>query len=151
MAARAGETSARGRCSTQRRSGVADEPPVEEVTTMKTTSSKSWIGALALASMLGVALVPSVARAGEFAEKHPRRAEVNRREHHQQDRIANGMKSGKLNASEAANLEGQEANLKAQEKAEVKQNGGYLTKGEQQQLNHEENGISRQIHQDKTN
>jgi hypothetical protein len=126
--------------------------PLEEATTMKTGSSKKWSAGIALVTVLGVVgIVPTQARAGEFAEKHPRRAQVNHREHHQQDRIANGLKSGRLNASEAANLEGQEAGLKAQEKAEVKQNGGHLTKGEQRQLNHEENNLSQQIHNDKNN
>ena len=119
---------------------------------MKAGSSKRWIEGIALVTVLGVVgIAPTGARAGEFAEKHPRRAEVNRREHHQQDRIANGMKSGRLNASEAANLEGKEAALKSQERAEVKQNGGHLTKGEQRQLNHEENNLSQQIHNDKQN
>jgi hypothetical protein len=118
---------------------------------MRTASSKMWITGIAFASVIGVGIVPSRARANEFAEKHPRRAEVNRRERHQQNRIANGIKSGRLNSSEAANLEGQESAIKTQERAEVKQNGGYLTKGQQRQLNQEENGLSHEIYNDKHN
>ena len=118
---------------------------------MRAGSSKMWIASIAMAAVLGIGIVPGRARAEDFAQKHPRRAEVNHREHHQQKRIANGIKSGRLNAGEAANLEGQEAGLKAQERAEVKANGGHLTKGEQQQLNQEENNLSHQIYNDKHN
>ena len=116
---------------------------------MNRKKGKILIMTFAVATALGVG--PIRARAGEFTERHPRRAEVNRRERRQQDRIANGVRSGRLNASETANLEGQEARLKAQERREVLQNGGYLTKGEQRQLNREENGLSREIYQDKHN
>jgi len=86
-----------------------------------------------------------------FAQRHPRRAEVNGRFRHQQGRIANGVTTGRLNAGEAANLEGQEAAIKHQERSEVRANGGFLTKGQQRQLNQEQNGLSHEIYQDKHN
>jgi hypothetical protein len=39
--------------------------------------------------------------------------------------------------------------IKAQEHAEVKANGGHLTKAEQRQLNQEENANSKLIHDEK--
>jgi hypothetical protein len=118
---------------------------------MNSGSRRNWTGKVALAAVLAIGLAPGWARAEGFAEKHPRRAEVNRRERHQQDRIAKGIESGRLNPSEASKLEGQEATLKAQERAEVKHNGGYLTKGETRRLNHEEDQLSHEIQRDKTN
>jgi len=74
---------------------------------------------------------------------------VNARERNQQRRIANGLKSGKMTAQQAAHIEGQEAAIKKQEVSEVKANGGYLTKPEQRQLNRELNGVSKEIYADK--
>ncbi len=84
-----------------------------------------------------------------FAEKHPRRAEVNRREKIQQERIANGIESGKMSPEEAAKVEHQEASIKRQEAREVKANGGTLTKRQQRRLNREENRTSKEIYEDK--
>ena len=91
------------------------------------------------------------AHAAEFAKKHPRRAQVNRRERRQQGRIGQGVKNGKLSPREGAKLERQEGRIKRQERAEVKANGGHLTKGEQRQLNQELNQTSREIYRDKHN
>jgi len=91
----------------------------------------------------------TVFAADTFKEDHPRRAEVNQREKKQDKRIAEGLKSGKLTQAQANQLQGEEAGVKAQEKAEVKANGGYLTKPEQKQLNQELNQDSKQIHSEK--
>ena len=100
-------------------------------------------------AMTAMSVAP--ATAGEFAQKHPRRAQVNSRERRQQGRIAQGAKSGSLSPQEAAKLERQEAGIKRQERAEVRANGGYLTKRQQRQLNGELNQTSREIYQDKHN
>ena len=89
------------------------------------------------------------ASAETFAEKHPRRAEVDRRERNQQKRIANGLKSGKLSAAQASKIEGQEAAIDREKRQDVKANGGYLTKGQQQQINQQQNGVSKEIYNDK--
>ena len=86
---------------------------------------------------------------GEFAEKHPRRNEVNERVDHQRARINEGVKSGKLTQGQAAQLRGNDKAIKQQEHAEVKANGGHLTKAEQKQLNQEENANSKLIHAEK--
>jgi hypothetical protein len=85
----------------------------------------------------------------DFAKKHPRRAEVNKRVQNQRERINQGVKSGQLTQQQARQLRGQENGIKAQERAEVKANGGYLTKDEQKQLNQEENHVSKEIHEEK--
>jgi hypothetical protein len=89
------------------------------------------------------------AKDGDFREKHPRRAEVNERVRNERKRIAEGVKSGKLTPAQAKQLEGELNGVKAEEHAEVKANGGYLTKTEQKQLNQELNQDSRQIYADK--
>ena len=85
----------------------------------------------------------------EFKDQHPRRAEVNGRINNEDKRIEQGEQSGKLTAAQGQQLDGEVAGVKAQEQAEVKTNGGYLTKGEQKQLNQELNQDSSQIYAEK--
>jgi hypothetical protein len=99
---------------------------------------------LALAVLMG-----SSSSFADFKQRHPRRYEVNQREKNQQRRIASGIASGKMSAQQAQHIEGQEAAIKSQEVADVKANGGYLTKPEQRQLNRELNGVSKEIYTDK--
>jgi hypothetical protein len=80
---------------------------------------------------------------------HPRVNEVNNREENQQQRIGNGIKSGKLNSQQAANLEKRETNVQNREKADMAKNNGHLTKGEQKGINRQQNRISRSIAKDK--
>jgi hypothetical protein len=101
------------------------------------------------AGLLLTATLP--ASASWFSNHHPRRAEVDRREHRQQERIREGVANGSLNPGEAAQLERQEHALRQQERNEVRANGGALTKSEQRQLNQEENALSHEIHQDRHN
>jgi len=76
---------------------------------------------------------------------------VDKRAENQQDRIAQGINSGKMNAGQAANLEKQEAGINQEAKADRKANGGYLTKQEKAQINHQQNNLSSQIYKDKHN
>lgn len=82
---------------------------------------------------------------------HPRVNEVNRREERQQDRIAQGIKSGELTPGEASRLEKGETCLQKQEAKDMAKNNGHLTKAEQEKLNREENRLSKRIHRDKHN
>ena len=82
-------------------------------------------------------------------DRHPRVRQVNRRAERQQDRIAAGVKSGQLTARETANLETKEAALKSEEHTYRLENGGSLTKSEQNQLNKQENNLSGQIYNQK--
>ncbi|HTS79844.1 MAG TPA: hypothetical protein VMH40_04535, partial [Myxococcaceae bacterium] len=60
--------------------------------------------------------------------------EVDRREENQQDRIANGVKSGQLTPGETAHLEKQEQRIDNQVKTERAANGGHLTAAERRQV-----------------
>src|SRR5580700_1952899 len=77
--------------------------------------------------------------------------EVAQRKENQQDRIANGVKSGQLTAGETANLETKEAAINGETKADRAANGGKLTAAEKTQINGQQNKLSNQIYQDKHN
>ena len=80
---------------------------------------------------------------------HPRVNEVNQREQNQQDRIANGLKNGTLNAKQASNLEKREASVQKREQKDMAKNNGHLTKAEQRGINRQQNRVSRSIYKDK--
>ncbi|HET6931441.1 MAG TPA: hypothetical protein VFI45_14045 [Candidatus Acidoferrum sp.] len=76
---------------------------------------------------------------------------VAQRKENQQDRIANGVKSGQLTAGETANLETKEAAINGETRADRAANGGKLTAAEKQQVNRQQNQLSKQIYNDKHN
>ena len=80
-----------------------------------------------------------------FAQKHPRRAQVNHRVKNQEKRINKDLASGKITEQQADQLKANDKAIKQQERADVKANGGYLTKDQQKQLNQEENANSKLI------
>jgi hypothetical protein len=77
--------------------------------------------------------------------------EIKERKENQQDRIAQGVKSGQLTAGETAKLETKEARLNKEIRHDRKQNGGNLTNKEKKQINRQQNKLSRQIYKDKHN
>jgi hypothetical protein len=79
------------------------------------------------------------------------KSEIGKRAENQQDRIAQGIKSGQLTAGEAAHLENNEARINQQVRADRQANGGKLTAKERAQVNREQNRQSRQIYRDKHN
>ena len=112
---------------------------------MNSTIKKISLTVLAISLMTPLASL----RAETFKQKHPRRAEVNKRIRNQDKRINQGVKNGKLTTAQAQQLKANDAAIKSQERADVKANGGYLTKPEQRQLNQEENANSKLIHDEK--
>jgi hypothetical protein len=76
---------------------------------------------------------------------------IQQRKENQQDRIANGVQSGQLTAGETANLEKKEAAINKETAADRAANGGKLTSAEKQQVNKQQNQMSKQIYQDKHN
>jgi len=76
---------------------------------------------------------------------------VARRKENQQDRIAQGVKSGQLTAGETSKLETKEAALNADTKADRAAHGGKLTAAEKKQINGQQNQLSKQIGKDKHN
>ena len=73
------------------------------------------------------------------------------RKENQQDRIAQGIKSGQLTAGETSKLETKEAAINGETRADRAANGGKLTQSEKQQINKQQNQMSKQIYQDKHN
>lgn len=76
---------------------------------------------------------------------------VNGRRFNQQGRIANGVSSGRLTAGETRNLETRESNLNHEIHSDRQANGGTLTPQERQQVNRQQNGLSKSIYNDKHN
>lgn len=76
---------------------------------------------------------------------------VEQRKENQQDRIANGVKSGQLTAGETKNLEKKEAAINKETAADRAANGGKLTATEKKQVHRQQNQMSKQIYADKHN
>jgi hypothetical protein len=79
------------------------------------------------------------------------KSEVGKRAENQQDRIAQGIKSGQLTAGEAGHLENNEAKINKEVRNDRAANGGKLTPQERAKVNHQQNRQSRQIYRDKHN
>jgi hypothetical protein len=77
--------------------------------------------------------------------------EIVQRKENQQDRIANGVQSGQLTAGETSNLESKEAAINGETRADRAADGGKLTAAEKQQINRQQNHLSKQIYNDKHN
>ncbi|HKR28073.1 MAG TPA: hypothetical protein VJS11_11485 [Acidobacteriaceae bacterium] len=76
---------------------------------------------------------------------------INQRKENQQDRIAQGVKSGQLTAHETRNLEGREASINREEHAMRRADSGHLTRADRAALTHRQNRVSRSIYRDKHN
>ena len=76
---------------------------------------------------------------------------VGERANNQQDRIANGVRSGQLTAGETKNLESREANINHEVKDDRAANGGTLTPEEKAHVNQQQNNVSHSIYDDKHN
>jgi hypothetical protein len=76
---------------------------------------------------------------------------VGQRKENQQDRIAQGVKSGQLTAGETAKLENQQKGINQQVAADRKANGGTLMASEKKQVNKEQNAASKNIYHKKHN
>ena len=74
---------------------------------------------------------------------------VNQREENQQDRIAQGVKSGQLTPGETARLEGREAKVNRQTNRERAANGGTLKPAQKAHAQRELNRDSAAIYKDK--
>src|SRR4051812_9605865 len=83
--------------------------------------------------LLGGLSAVSLAQTGNSGrhQHHPRN--INQRQENQQDRIAQGIKSGELTAREAARLEAQEARINRLE-AKLRESGDKLTPKERAKL-----------------
>jgi hypothetical protein len=76
---------------------------------------------------------------------------IQQRKTNQQDRIANGVKSGQLTAGETSHLEHQEAGINKEEKGMRAQDNGHLTKADKTLVRKQQNQESKRIYKDKHN
>jgi metal-dependent amidase/aminoacylase/carboxypeptidase family protein len=97
---------------------------------------------------IGIMMVAAtVAVTGAVAQTNT----VDQRKENQQDRVAQGIKSGQLTAGETANLETKEAAINQEVRTDRTLNGGRLTNQEKQTVNRQQNRMSKQIYADKHN
>jgi hypothetical protein len=73
------------------------------------------------------------------------------RKENQQDRIAQGVKSGQLTAGETARLENKETAINHETRTDRAANGGKLTNAEKAKVNRQQNRVSKDIYRDKHN
>jgi CRISPR/Cas system-associated endoribonuclease Cas2 len=83
----------------------------------------------------------------QWDKRHPRRDQVNDRLEHQDKRINQEVKQGELTQGQASKLHHEDNQILQEERDMAGQNGGHITKQEQKVLNHQENGVSKQIGQ----
>jgi hypothetical protein len=105
--------------------------------------------AAAAAILLTGVSVAGAASAAPWAVRHPRRAEVNYRTYRQDWRIRQGVRDGQLTHQQARTLRGEDRGIRAEQRAEARANGGYITRGEQRSLNRQENAESREIYNER--
>lgn len=79
------------------------------------------------------------------------RHHINQRKENQQDRIAQGVRSGQMTPRETAHVEHQEAAINREERAMRAQDNGHLTAGDRHLLARQQNAESRRIYRDKHN
>jgi hypothetical protein len=87
----------------------------------------------------------------DAATQHNGPGEIGQREENQQDRIAQGVKSGQLTAGETARLENQQQGIHREVAADRQANGGKLTGADRRAINQSENRASRNIYNKKHN
>ncbi len=76
---------------------------------------------------------------------------IRERKTDQQERIAQGVKSGQLTAGETSRLEHQEAGINKEERGMRAQDNGHLTAQDRKTLHHQQNQESRRIYRAKHN
>ena len=85
------------------------------------------------------------------ATQHNGNGLVGQRKENQQDRIANGVRSGQLTAGETAKLESKQQGVNRTEAGMRQANGGKLTAADKAAVNKQQNKASKQIYAKKHN
>lgn len=85
------------------------------------------------------------------AQAHYGNNEVGQRRENQQDRVAQGIRSGQMTAGEAARTENREQNINRSIASDRAANGGKLTAQERHNINARQNSVSHQIYRQKHN
>lgn len=112
----------------------------------KFINARSVIFTAAMVSLIG--LGSAFADQGTFAKKHPRRAQVLRREQREKKKNDAAAASGKITQQQANQLNQEDNAIRAQEQADAAKHGGRITRAEQRQLNREENQVNRERRRD---
>ena len=94
--------------------------------------------------VFGLAASSTFAAQGTFQQRHPRRAEVLKREKQELNKNEAAESSGKITEKQEARLNRQDQLIKKEEQADAAANGGHITKGEQRDLNRQENKVNRE-------
>jgi len=97
-----------------------------------------------LTVIAGLLLATSALTAQADGTRDPR---VNARQHHQHDRIRQGVRSGELTRHETRRLAEEQRDVRQLERAY--KSDGTLTRAERRDLNHEQNQASRDIYRQK--
>jgi hypothetical protein len=105
------------------------------------------------AALIALAVPAAFAQSGTSSTTaaDPDHATIQQRKENQQDRIANGVKSGQLTAGETANLETKESALNKEEHTMRADDNGKLTAADRAKLNRQQNHLSKQIYNKKHN
>ncbi|HTZ98998.1 MAG TPA: hypothetical protein VMB02_01625 [Candidatus Aquilonibacter sp.] len=82
---------------------------------------------------------------------HYGNGEIGQRRENQQDRIAQGVRSGQLTAGETSRLENQQQGINREARADRQANGGHLTGADRRAINQSQNRASRNIYGKKHN
>jgi hypothetical protein len=85
------------------------------------------------------------------AQAHYGNNEVGQRKQNQQDRIANGIRSGQLTAGETKKLENQQQGINRETRGMRQANGGKLTQADKKAVNQQQNKASSNIYNKKHN
>ena len=101
--------------------------------------------------MVAAAATPTSFRANPTNPVAAARPTVNGREANQDQRIANGLRSGQMTSGEAARATATQSRIDQQVHNDRTADGGALTQQQRQQVNREQNGASRQVYNDNHN
>ena len=93
-------------------------------------------------SLILSTVAASILAAGAYAQT----SQAGQRRENQQDRVAQGVKSGQLTAGETATLEKKEAAINQEVRTDRSLNGGRLTPGERTRVNGQQNQMSNKIY-----
>jgi hypothetical protein len=105
-------------------------------------AKKLLIAAAGLALALGGV---SAASAQDFAQTHPRRAEVNQRLNNQDARIQNAQATGAISPAKAARLHAADHRTRVRGRQYAANHNGHISRAEQRRLNHRETRTSQRI------
>jgi len=106
--------------------------------------------AVASAAVLVLAAGPSWAGT-PWQNSHPRRVEVNQRLANQNRHINQDYRQGEITRGQAQQLHRDDHQIRQEERNMAAQDHGHVTRAEQGVLNHQENGVNRQLGRDTSN